>query len=69
MKRLLLFVVAFAIAVPLWQVELAVRAGVATVARPQSSVLVPSPTKCETGKCPQPPQPSRPTGNSSIPKK
>lgn len=42
------------LAVPLWQVELAVKVGVATVRKP-ATFAQPSPSqKCETGKCPTP---------------
>lgn len=43
------------LAVPLWQVEMAVKVGIATIRKP-APVAQPSLQKCESGKCPTPQQ-------------
>jgi hypothetical protein len=53
MKKLLLL-----LAVPLWQVEMAVKVGLATLPKPAPVVQSSPPQKCESGKCPTP-QPSQ----------
>jgi hypothetical protein len=53
MKKLLPLLL---LAVPLWQVEMAVKVGIATIRKPAPIVQSPPSQKCESGKCPTPQQ-------------